>query len=146
MSKNQMTERCPDSRLVGSAKLQGYELTFPRKSKDRGCGVSSVERNDKKEVWGVVYKLNDIDLAQLDKKEGYKPARDHDQNSYNRIKVLVTLTDNDSSIECWTYIAVKQHEIFAPNSKYMEIVLSGARENNLPEQYIKFLNSIPVEN
>ena len=143
MSKSQIEKRCPKYKKIGIAKLENYELTFPRKSKKRGCGVSSVGPKDGKEVWGVVYELNEDDLASLDKKEGY--GHDPTKNDYNRESIKVSLGRLDDSLDCWIYIAVKQEGIFRPNKEYLDAILAGAKENRIPEIYISSLNSIPLQ-
>jgi hypothetical protein len=42
MDPDQMMERCPDAKLNGLGYLPDHILCFPRRSKNRGCGVSSV--------------------------------------------------------------------------------------------------------
>jgi hypothetical protein len=63
MDPTQMQARCPDARFVSLACLNGHVLCFPRRSKTRGCGVSSILAKDGCETWGVIYELSDADLA-----------------------------------------------------------------------------------
>ena len=145
MSESQMKERCPKYKKIGIAKLENYELTFPRKSKKRSCGVSSVDPKDGKEVWGVVYELNEDDFASLDEEEGYRQTRAPNENSYNREQIKVSVEGMKDPLECWTYIAVREVGSFKPNKKYMDAILAGARENHLPEFYIGALGVIQVQ-
>ena len=145
MSESQMKKRCPNYKKFGIAKLENYELTFPRKSPTRGCGVSSVDRKDGKEVWGVVYELNEDDFASLDEEEGYRQTRAPNENSYNREQIKVSVKGMKDPLECWTYIAVREVGLFKPNKKYMDAILTGARENHLPEFYISDLEVIQIQ-
>src|SRR5262245_44078654 len=87
----QMVMRCPGRAKVGNAVLRGHRLCFPRVSPRRGCGVSSVELAQGHEVWGVVHRLEDADLAVLDGFEGYEPGRAAALNRYNRRPVVVEI-------------------------------------------------------
>ncbi|QND44739.1 gamma-glutamylcyclotransferase (plasmid) [Rhizobium lusitanum] len=79
MDPAQIMERCPEATLVGLGYLADHGLCFPRKSKNRGCGVSSVEPKIGHDTWGVVWELTDTDLSALDRNEGYRHDRDQRQ-------------------------------------------------------------------
>ena len=69
--------------------LPDYALCFPRHSQIRNCGVAGIVETPGAEVWGVVYRLHDEDLAALDRREGYDPAKPAHVNRYNRQTVSV---------------------------------------------------------
>ena len=106
MDRAQMQERCRSARFVCTAKLEGHRLVFPRKSSHRKCGAASVERSDGSDVWGVVYQIDELDIATLDEREGYDVNLPADQNSYLRKKTRV-LRDGyeEQAIAVWTYEA-----------------------------------------
>jgi gamma-glutamylcyclotransferase (GGCT)/AIG2-like uncharacterized protein YtfP len=141
MSKAQIDERCPRNRLIGIAKLSNYRLCFPRYSEKRKGGVASISEENGCEVWGVVFELLNEDIARLDRSEGYRVDRDPNMNSYNKISVPVSV--NGQLLSCQTYQAVAQGTAdFRPSSDYMKLIIVGAREHHLPDEYVKALGNI----
>lgn len=141
MSLSQMNERCPHSNRIGIGELLGHELMFPRYSKKRNCGVASVEPNGKTSVWGVLFELTDEDLASLDKSEDYRADRNNWENGYNRQTCIVRLMDG-TTFECITYVATAQAGQHLPNAAYKKLIVDGAVENLLPEEYLVALRNI----
>ena len=140
MWRTQMRERCPDHELIGKAVLPGYALCFPRSSPIRNCGVAGIVETPEAQVWGVVYRLHDEDLAALDKREGFDPRKPAHVNRYNR-KTVRVLMDGET-LDCLTYLARKEPGQHLPNDEYMAAIITGAVENGLPEEYIRQLRSI----
>jgi gamma-glutamylcyclotransferase (GGCT)/AIG2-like uncharacterized protein YtfP len=91
-------------------------------------------------VWGVVYRLNARDLAALDTREGYDPAKSPQVNRYNRQPVRVLM--NGAPLDCVTYFARPQDGTHVPNAEYMAAIITGAVENGLPETYVGALRLI----
>ena len=141
MDPQQMSKRCPPAEVVGIGYLPDYGLCFPRLSRNRGCGVSSIEPSPGRATWGAVYQLSEEDPASLDKSEGYKATRHEAQNSYNRISVDVIIDQAHNS--AWTYIAVGQADAPLPNEKYLKHLRDGAHHHNLPADYRQYLDELP---
>ena len=137
MSRRQMRERCPDHERVGIAVLKDHALCFPRTSHIRNCGVAGLIAEPGAEVWGVVYRLNDADLAALDRREGYDPAKSHDENRYNR-KTVPVLMDG-RAVDCLAYLARPEPGTHVPSAEYMAAIITGAVENGLPPEYVTAL-------
>lgn len=129
-----MKERCPGSHKVGIGELVGYVLSFPRKSAKRSCGVASVEMKKAASVWGVLFEISDSDLKSLDRNEGYMPDREKSKNSYCREDIFVRLRDGTDR-KCLTYFANPQEGEHKPNAEYKKLIVDGATENSLPEDY-----------
>ena len=81
----QMAYRCPEATVVGTAKLDGYELAFRR-------GYLTILPKEGASVEGLVWSITDHDESQLDCYEGYPTFYD---------KENLTVTDADGT----------QHEI-----------------------------------
>ncbi|WP_268885397.1 gamma-glutamylcyclotransferase family protein [Agrobacterium vitis] len=143
MDATQMKARCPDARVVGLASLNGHVLCFPRRSKTRGCGVSSILAKDGCETWGVIYELSDADLVALDRNEGYRQDRDPSNNAYNRITVSVKL--DGKRIDAETYVASRQEGVHPPNAGYLAHIRDGAAHHGLPAAYLEYLAGLPHE-
>ncbi len=140
MSRTQMRQRCPDHEVIGKAMLPGYSLCFPRHSQMRNCGVAGIVEAPDAEVWGVIYRLHDEDLAALDKREGYDPAKPVHVNRYNRMTVRV-LRDR-LPLDCLTYLARAEPGTHVPSVDYMTTLITGAVENGLPAEYVTRLHTI----
>jgi gamma-glutamylcyclotransferase (GGCT)/AIG2-like uncharacterized protein YtfP len=142
---NQMRERCPSARFVCRAKLGDHRLAFTRKSKCRGCGVADVLPADGHDVWGVVYQLDERDIGQLDKSEGFRPGRPLKENAYFRTEChVLNEGDKEKPLLVTTYIANKEKNPPLPNSEYKGLIVEGAKYWHLPEDYIKQLEQIEV--
>ena len=133
----QLVTRCPGRTKVGNAVLRGFRLCFPRLSDRRGCGVSSVEPAQGHEVWGVVHRLDETDLAALDGFEGYEPGRAGNLNRYIRVAVMVEIDGAATKVE--TYVAVPTENPPAPNAHYLGQIRTGPRQHGLPEVYQTWL-------
>jgi gamma-glutamylcyclotransferase len=140
---SQMRERCPSSRFVGIAVLRDHKLAFTRKSICRNCGVADVVAGHGRNVWGVVYEIDESDVCKLDKSEGFRPGRE--KNSYFRRECLV-LMDGDAHrpIVVSAYFADPQLNPPLPNAEYKNLILAGARHWQLPAEYIRELERIEV--
>lgn len=141
MNWEQMRARCPSARFVGIAVLTGHKLAFTRKSLRRGCGVADAVREEHKMIWGVVYKVDDPEVAKLDLSEGYRPGRE--KNSYWRRECLVLLDgDEQRRLTVFSYFGEPQPNPPPPNSEYKELIVTGARYWRLPNAYIAALEAI----
>jgi hypothetical protein len=143
MNWQQMKKRCPSARFVSIALLPEYKLAFTRKSINRGCGVADVVSEPGQKVWGVLYQLNQLDVEKLDLSEGYKMGRE--KNSYWR-RECEALQDGDDrrSLTVFTYFGEPQLAPPSPNAEYKTLIVSGARYWNLPDNYVRDLESIEV--
>ncbi len=126
MSSRQMSERlaCDQLTIIGRARLQGYQLVFDKISRD-GTGKANLTKDDSGEVWGVVYQLTDEQMSDLDDFEA----------GYSREKVEVIL-DDGQRLEVDTYISSRRNPSLRPHIDYVQTIVSGAQENELPEEYI----------
>lgn len=141
----QMKDRCPSAQFVCRAVIHDYELAFTRRSESRGCGVADIIPDKGSLVWGVVYQISDRDIGALDKSEGYKPNRKHDENAYVREDFHVFEEGNiEKPLLVAVYIANKQENPHLPNNDYKKLIVGGAKHWRLPEDYINELERIQV--
>jgi cation transport regulator ChaC len=140
MSRKQMHERCPAHEHLGIAVLPDHALCFPRTSPVRNCGVAGLIAKPGEEVWGVIYRLNDADLAALDRREGHDPAKSHDENRYNRKAVRVLM--GGKALDCFTYVARPEPGTHVPSAAYLATIIIGAEENGLPARYVEALKLV----
>lgn len=142
----QMKKRCPSARFVSLAKLPDHRLAFTRKSKDRGCGVADAIPAKGHDMWGVVYEINERDIGQLDKSEGFQPDREREKNSYIREELHVfEVDDGKKPLIVSTYFAIKEPSPPLPSKEYMRQIVEGAKYWHIPSNYIEELEKIEVE-
>jgi len=130
----QMADRCPSSKAVEKACLEGYRFCFPQESTRWSGGVAGIRASNGDVVWGVVYELSDDDLLTLDGFEGVSEGR------YLRDRLAVSI--DGESVDVEVYIAsLETNDTFSPSPTYLEALLRGARHHGLPADYLAFLQS-----
>jgi hypothetical protein len=66
---------------------------------------------------------------------------------YQRLIVMITKLDGKSVLKCVTYEKVDKNEVIGrPSPAYKNVIINGAKQINLPEDYIKFLRSFDDNN
>uniref|UniRef100_A0A2C9KWE3 gamma-glutamylcyclotransferase n=1 Tax=Biomphalaria glabrata TaxID=6526 RepID=A0A2C9KWE3_BIOGL len=126
----------PSAVFYGIGKLIGYKLTFDTPKdllENQWYGAVATIRkvSEDHHVWGVVWSLSLENLSTLDEQEtGY--------NAFN-VPVLV----NGQTVHCRTYeMFMETNGDKRPSPYYLKIVLEGARQNCLPEEYIRLLEAM----
>ena len=134
----QMKRRCPGSAPVGQAVLPDHRLGFPvRSDGDWLGGVASVEPSPGEAVHGVLYRITDEDLAELDLYEAVA------EGMYRREMIGVWPVGDPNPQQAWTYIALPDPQGPSPPSRaYLDVILLGARHYGLSPAYIQQLEAI----
>lgn len=147
MDWNQMRERCTSSQFVGVALLKDHQLAFTRYSDSRKCGVADAVHEEGTEVWGIVYKILDTEIAMLDKCEGFQPGREQHKNAYVREERHVWRDgDREEPLLVHVYFANQQKDPPPPNAAYKKLIVDGARYWHLPAHYIDQLERTETAN
>lgn len=107
--------------------LKGYELHFNKKVRG-GTASANIQPAPGKSVRGVLYQIPESAYRNLDRYEG---APVH----YRRIEVQVTAADG-RKVPAQAYIATKVEKGLRPAPHYLQTILDGAAEHNLPADYI----------
>jgi hypothetical protein len=136
-----MKTRCPSATFIGVARLPGYGLTFNRESINRGCGVADVVREAGGSVWGAIFEIQELDVGQFDRSEGYQRGRERNSYWCRECKVFVDC-DERRAVTAETYFAEREPAPPPPNQAYKDLILSGARHWHLPIDYIARLEAI----
>ena len=134
MSLARLQDRVPSARFVAVATLPAHTLRFHKVSKD-GSGKCDAEQtgNPDDRVIGVVYEISDKEKLALDRKEGLG-------SGYKEKEVEVTA--DQKKLTALMYFATKVDSLLKPYRWYKEHILFGARENDLPAEYIAQLEAI----
>jgi len=138
----QWRDRCPRSPFVAVGRITGHRLAFPRRSPIRNCAVASIVPQAGEVVWGVLYRMDEEDLAALDRREGHYPDRPA-ESRYLRAPVTVTRAEG-ASVDAFTYVAVPSPDPGLPSAAYLRHLVDGARHHRLPEAYISALAAVPT--
>ena len=137
MNTERITERCSSSRFISRAKVSGYKLLFNKRSKDKSGKANLIYTGDKSLVWGVIFDISEDQKPILDKAEGLGKG-------YDEYKLIV-INDLEQEIECVCYIATDEKYLdnnLKPYDWYKEYCLIGAKQHNLPEDYILTIESV----
>ncbi len=117
-------------------RVKGYRLRFNLEGRPRGkAAPANISSDRAAEVWGVLYKITRADLIRLDRTEGV-PGRRY------RHLWLDAEDQNGSLLRAVTYIADGNDEDGRPSLRYITLLRDGARTHRLPENYLRFLDSV----
>lgn len=135
MSVKRLLERVPSASKVGTGVLKGHELRFHKVSKKDGSAKCDAFLTGDIEhfIYGVIYDIDESDKPELDMAEGLN-------HGYDEKDVLIEFAGD--SINAFTYYATKIDSTLKPLHWYKEHVLRGAREHQLPEQYIQLIELV----
>ena len=128
MLRRRLQERVASAVPLGVARLDGYSLRWHKRSKD-GSGKCDAYRTDDAAdcIWGVLYEMDASDKPVLDGIEGVGVG-------YDAIEVNGDL--DGKVLRACTYVATDIDATLKPYDWYKGLVLAGAKEAGLPEEYI----------
>jgi gamma-glutamylcyclotransferase len=132
MNRAQMLARGGNILEERNASLPNYEVRFNKKVRG-GTAGANIQMASGKTVHGVLYKVDESALRSLDRYEG---VPDH----YRRIEVQVT-PEGGQPVPAQIYIASKVEKGLRPSAPYLQAMLDGAGEHNLPAAYIGEIKS-----
>lgn len=138
MSTARLRERTPSCRPLGLATLPGYSLRFHKRSKDGSGKCNAFETGSADDaVIGVLFSFDPKERPKLDKAEGVG-------NGYEHANVTV-VNDEGRRRKVLTYVATPAYidDGLKPYDWYKDFVLAGAREHELPNEYVEtFIGSV----
>ncbi|XP_070573996.1 uncharacterized protein [Ptychodera flava] len=122
---------------------QGYKLAFSVNVRYKNQenprwgpgGVATIVESPGDCVWGTLWEIREDDLPALDRQEGV------DHNYYQSLTVNVSSPEKEV-FKCRTYQMPDVAEFLEPSPQYLNVVLEGACQSGLPEEYIAFLKTI----
>ena len=127
-------DRAPSARPIGIGYVEGRRLTFNKASED-GSGKCDAEATGKPSdrVYGVMFEIAVTDKAALDKAEslgvGYREE-------------YVEVVTGTGAVTLHTYIAIKKGTGLRPYHWYKAIVVAGAVEHGLSNDYVEWLKAV----
>jgi cation transport regulator ChaC len=132
MNRAQMLSRTGKILEEHNASLPNYEVRFNKKVRG-GTAGANIQLASGKTVHGVLYKVEESAMRSLDRYEG---VPEH----YRRIEVQVT-PEGGQPVPAQIYIASKLEKGLRPSAAYLQAMLDGAGEHNLPASYIGEIKS-----
>jgi gamma-glutamylcyclotransferase len=134
LSKQRMQQRTGVIPVSQRVFLRDYRLTFNAHVGQEFYANIAPSIGDV--VHGVIYRCNPTAMTALDRYEGVA------QGCYRRVAVEVE-TEEGERIRAEVYIAGERYvsEGGAPSTFYLGLISSGAREHDLPEQYVHWIES-----
>ncbi|XP_030025203.1 gamma-glutamylcyclotransferase isoform X2 [Manduca sexta] len=136
----------PSAVFLGIGRLDGHQLDFIKYSEHWRGTSATIVPTEKSCVWGAIWRLHNRDMPALDKQEGV------DTNWYFA-KTVDVVTPDGNTVQCRTYQQTinpelrKEGEELPPERRpcitYLDCIINGAKECELPEDYIEELKKIP---
>jgi len=133
MSRAQMKQRAGDWQEEKLARLENYELNFDKIARG-GTGTGNIVLGEGKVVHGVLYRLSEQQMRALDR---FESVPEH----YRRIEVNVVDAEGNK-VAAQAYLARKVRKGLKPDRAYLQRIIEGAEEHNLPADYVEQLKKI----
>jgi cation transport regulator ChaC len=117
-------------------RVKGYRLRFNLDGRPPGkAAPANICPDPDAEVWGVLYRIRRRDLLRLDATEGV-PGRHYRH-------VWVAAEDPDGNIvTAVAYMARGKDADGFPSFRYISLLRAGARAHGLPDDWLRFLDSV----
>jgi gamma-glutamylcyclotransferase (GGCT)/AIG2-like uncharacterized protein YtfP len=135
MLTERLQARCASAKVIGTAAVHGYELSFAKIGQD-GSGKATLllNENSAQQVHGVIFNVAKSELATLDWFEGER---------YNRIDEFQVFTTG-GVIPAITYIAPSAYRDTTqqPYDWYLALILAGALQHGFASDYVSFVKQI----
>lgn len=145
MLTGRLLDRCPSAKVMASGFVSGHSFKSTKMGDDNS-GKAGLVRSPSQtngtesepRVHGVLFDIAWAELPLLDRAEAVGRGYEREDD------LSITLTANGATVTASTYIATRMSEQLRPYDWYMSLVLAGANEHNLPEDWIAMLRSIEV--
>ena len=112
LNLEQMKHRCPTAKVVGTAHLEGWKMTF----RGKGNGVATIEPSENDSVPVLIWRIMPQDEQALDVYEGAP-------SFYRKETIPVEL--NGETVQAMVYIMNDGHPLSSPSKGYYATILEG---------------------
>jgi gamma-glutamylcyclotransferase len=133
-----LRERTPSARVLGRGVLPDHVLRWHMRSNDGSgkCDVRAAEPHTPSLVHGVVYRIASAEKPLLDQAESLGVGYRDEQ---------VTVQMDGRSVTAWIYRALRIDATALPYDWYKAVVIAGAHEHGLPDDYRALLHAVPAK-
>ena len=128
MASSQLAAWGTEHRALGAAELANHRIAFLRRSIRWKAGAADIVQTPGESVWGVLWELP-FGATALDRKEAAGDA-------YRRRAVTVRLNGETFTAMAYEVIEKEPREV-PPRREYLDLMLAGAREHQLPETWLQ---------
>jgi gamma-glutamylcyclotransferase (GGCT)/AIG2-like uncharacterized protein YtfP len=131
--------RAPSAVFVGVGTVRGFRLVFHKAGLDgSGKCTLDVTHQDSDAAYGVVFEIDDAHWPRLDEAEGVRGG------GYSRETMRVELAACGTWVPAHAYLANRQavDPSCVPFEWYKALVVAGALEHGLPDDYIRALQDV----
>ena len=137
MSTARLTARTPSARAVGRGRLPGHALRWHKLGRDGSgkCDAELAGTESTAAVWGVVYRIDCAEKADLDRIEGLGVG-------YDEHEVVVSTDVGEVAARTYRARPGAVDPALRPRRWYKAYVLAGAREHRLPAPYIEMIEGV----
>ena len=138
MNSKQIAARCTKPLKITTARLPNHELGFFGYFRTWDGAQETVIPSPGRDVWGVVYQLSSRDSDRLDV---WQDARMDGNGAYFHYPARVI----DAEEQLHTVLLYKKDilgEPTKPSREYLDFIIRGAVENDLPSDYVAALQSM----
>ena len=133
MPRARVEERVGRCARLGAASLAGWRLAFHKRGADgSGKCAASFTGNPGDRLWGVLDRLTDDQMGELDRYE----------QAYDRRTVEVNFDEGTVRAVLYVARASRIDPKLRPYHWYKELVLAGARELGLPRGYVGAIEAV----
>jgi len=112
--------------------LHGWRLSFELPVGPGERGVANVVPDAAARTCGVLHRITADEFDRLDRTEGVHV------DIYRRVPVEV-VTESGERVPAQTYVSTRATAGRKPSARYLGLLLTGAREHDLPRAWIEFL-------
>jgi gamma-glutamylcyclotransferase len=138
LNLEKMNQKCTKPCVLAIARLANHKIGFYEHSVVWDGALETVIPDTQSEVWGVLYQLEPYAWDQLDNCED---VRLDGTGEYFHYPVEV-LDEQNTIREASMYKKARLGEPKLPSTEYLDVIIRGAKEQRLPEEYIKTLQNI----
>lgn len=134
MSLARLQERVPSAVRHGVFTLVGHQLRFHMESDDGSGKCDAYQTNNEEDVViGALFDMHEDDKVYLDRAESLGSGYD--------AKTVIVRNNLGETFEALIYFAIKINSSLKPYGWYLNHVVIGAIEMNLPAQYTDIIQA-----
>ena len=129
MLTERLRARCPSAHPIGTGIAMGFRLNFSKRGED-GSGKAMLTKQSGQNAFGVMFTISAADAAALDEAEGPGYLRDD--------FFEITQFPRGHRLTVAAFLARPEaiNEALAPYDWYLELVVAGALQHDLPREHI----------
>lgn len=133
MCTGRLRRRVPSARPLFNARLLKHRLTFHKKSIDGSGKADAYYTGADDSIWGVVFELSSDEKPALDEAEGLGSGY---------LEKTVAVEGPNGECKAIMYYATEMDPALNPYSWYLRFVVEGARQHDLPADYIEAIEQM----